>query len=167
MALLFLFNVTKKEGESSLPCPDIYLVNSRKVGVIQVLPLVSVRVLQRSRTSKMEMDTHKNIWEVVGGGERRRQRERHTGISRTCVIVWAGKFRIYMASWWLETLGQESMLQSSGRLFSFSLKPPPLCSWGPSADWMKPTHILGIIFLFKSNWLWTLTTTTKCLHGNT
>lgn len=78
MALLFLFNVTKKEGESSLPCPDIYLVTSRKVGVIQVLPLVSVRVLQRSRTSKMEMNTHENMWEVVGGGERRRQRERHT-----------------------------------------------------------------------------------------
>ena len=113
MALLFLFNVTKKEGESSLPCLDIHLVTSRKVGVIQVLPLVSVRVLQRSRTSKMEMDTHKNIWEVVGGRERRRQRETHRqALQRTCVIVWAGKFRIYMASWWLETLGQESMLQS-------------------------------------------------------
>ena len=75
MALLFLFSVTKKEGESSLPCPDIYLVTSRKVGVIQVLSLVSVRVLQRSRTRKMEMHTHENIREVVGaerGGDRER-----------------------------------------------------------------------------------------------
>ena len=100
MALLFLCNVTKKEGESSLPCPDVYLITSRKVGVIQVLPLVSVRVLQRSRTSKMEMYTHENIWEVVGGGERRRQdTHTQTGISRTCVIVQAGKFSMYMASW--------------------------------------------------------------------
>ena len=59
MALLFLFSVTKKEGESSLPCPDIYLVTSRKVGVIQVLSLVSVRVLQRSRidyTTELQRD---------------------------------------------------------------------------------------------------------------
>lgn len=48
----------------------------------------------------MEMYTHENIWEVVGGGERRRQdTHTQTGISRTCVIVQAGKFRMYMASW--------------------------------------------------------------------
>ena len=83
MALLFLFSVTKKEGESSLPCPDIYLVTSRKVGVIQVLSLVSVRVLQRSRTRKMEMHTHENIREVVGA-ERGGDRERHRQALNLC-----------------------------------------------------------------------------------
>lgn len=83
MALLFLFSVTKKEGESSLPCPDIYLVTSRKVGVIQVLFLTSVRVLQRSRTRKMELYTHENIREVVGA-ERGGDRERHRQALNLC-----------------------------------------------------------------------------------
>lgn len=163
MALLFLFNVTKKEGESSLPCPDIYLVTSRKVGVIQVLPLVSVSVLQRSRTSKMEMYTHENIWEVVGGRERRRHRQAFQEHVWLCRLA-SSEFTWPAGGWKL--LGR-SQCWSWGKIFSVSVKPPPLHAWGSSADWMKPTHILGIIFLFKSTWLWTLPTTTKCLHGNT
>ena len=56
----------------------------------------------------------------MGGGGGQREEETQTGISRTCVIVQAGKFRVYMASWWLEILRQESMLVLRQNFFCLS-----------------------------------------------
>ena len=151
MALLFLFNVTKKEGESSLPCPDIYLVTSRKVGVIQVLPLVSVRVLQRSRTSKMEMDTHKNIWEVVGGRERRRQRETHRQALQEHVWLCglaSSEFTWPAGGWKLLGRSQCCSLEAEFFLYHwnhlhYALEALQLIGWSPPTFW-------GLSFYLKA-----------------
>ena len=77
------------------------------------------------------------------------------GTGKFSIVLWAGKSGegcSLESGEQTEHPGRVSYFLHSSleeNLFYFG-KPQPLLSM-LSADWTKPTHILGIIFLFKSN----------------